>query len=250
MELTAGNSQVLVSYSGRSEILCAQHDYQKFPGLSDDLSTYARNWRGDGWDDIKVNVPHAEGTKIEVRQPVVRPYGQATETNVIVASDTIRNETSEPFKTTVELKGKVEHTLTTEVEEEMTLDVASQIGAEIKIFTGSLTTTVGTTSRKGTSSSERSEVEFTRKVELTVPPNKAYEVKMEAVVETRQVSITLPSRIDGPFRIQYPSRRHGHYYWISQISSAAKNNHNKTNMVTIVKRGTAIDVSTVVTDAE
>ena len=241
---------ISAKFSGNSAILCGEHDYKKFPGLSDDLSTYARNWKGGGWDDIKVNVPHAEGTQISVATPIVEPYGQPTDTTAIIASDTIRNDSSQPFETTVELKGTFENSLTTEVEEEMSLEVGQEIGGEIKIFSASMSMTVATTSRRGYSETKRDEVEFTRSIKLTVPPNKAFDVKMEAVVQRQTVSVTLPSRIEGPFRIQYPERRDGHYFWISYISAAAKNGHQKSDMVTIVQKGTAIDVYTVVTDAK
>ncbi len=250
MELSSDENPISAKFNGKSEILCGEHDHNKFPGLNDDLSTYARNWKGGGWDDIKVNVQYAEGTKILVGKPIVRPYAQPADTTVILASDTIRNDSSEPFETTIELKGTFENSITTEVEQEMSLEVAAEIGAEIKIFSASMSTTVSTTARKGNSVSTSEEVQFTRTVKLTVPPNKAFDVKMEALVESRKVSVTLPSRIEGPFRIQYPSRRDGHYYWISHISAAAKDGHQKTDMVTIVERGTAIDVNTVVTDAE
>ncbi len=248
--MSSNDSPISVQFSGKSEIPCSEHDYYNFPHLVDDLSTYARNWKGGGWDDIKVNVPHAEGTKISVGKPIVRPYDHPTEKTVILANDTVRNDSSEPLETTIELNGTFEDSTTTEVEQEMSLELGTEIGAEIEIFSASMSMTVTTTARKGESSSSSKNIDFKRSLKLTVPPNKAFDVKMEALVESRKVSVTLPSRIEGPFRIQYPSRRDGHYYWISYISAAAKDGHQKTNMVTIVESGIAIDVNTVVTDAE
>ena len=248
--MSSNDSLISAKFTGKSEVPCGEHEYYNFPGLIDDLSTYARNWKGGGWDDIKVNVPHAGGTKILVGKPIVKPYDHPIETTVIIATDTVRNDSSEPFETTVTLKGKFTDNTTTEVEEEMSLEVGTEIGAILEIFSASMSTTVSTTARKGKRVSSSKEIEFTRSVKLTVPPKKALDVKMEAVVESCKVSVTLPCRIEGPFRIQYPSKRDGHYYWISYISAAAKDGHQKTNMVTIVKCGTAIDVNTVVTDAE
>ena len=134
MELSSDDNWITATFKGNSEILCHQHDYSKFPGLSDDLSTYARNWKGGGWDDIKVNVEYAEGTKIVVGKPIVRPYDEPTDTTVTLASDIIRNDSSEPIETIVELKGSFENSLTTKVEEEMSLNVGTEIGGGMQIF--------------------------------------------------------------------------------------------------------------------
>ena len=119
MESYAGDN-VSARYNGNTQILCGEHDYHKFPGLSDDLSTYARNWQGRGWDDIKVNVEYAERTKILVGSPIVRQWGQPSKTAVIIAKDVVRNDSSQQFETTVQLKGVFENTLKLEVQNEMT----------------------------------------------------------------------------------------------------------------------------------
>ena len=122
------------------------------------------------------------------------------------------------------------------------------IGGSLVNCSASMSASLSTTARRGQSTSTKRTVEFTRSVDLKVPPKKAFQVKMEGVVQSCKTSVTLPSRIEGPFRIQYPSRRNGHYYWLSQISAAQKNGHDKTNMVAIVDQGVAIDVRTNVSD--
>ena len=74
---------------------------------------------------------------------------------------------------------------------------------------------------------------------------------MTAVVEKRSVSVTLPCKIEGPFRIQYPSRRDGNYFWISyRISSAARDSNDQENVKIIVENGTAVSVATLIEDLD
>ena len=91
-------------------------------------------------------------------------------------------------------------------------------------------------------------MQYRRSVVLKVPPKKGYSVKMTATVEKRKVSVTLPSMIQRPFRIQYPHPRDGHYYWISYISNAARNNNDQEKMIMTVKDGIAVYVDTVIED--
>ena len=67
--LRSKESNVVAHYYGPPENLCGKHDYKKFPGLNGDLIQYAKNWKGGGWDDIRVNVPDARGTKIDISEP-------------------------------------------------------------------------------------------------------------------------------------------------------------------------------------
>ena len=78
-----------------------------------------------------------------------------------------------------------------------------------------MSTTVSTTTRRGQTETSSMEIQYRRAVNLKLPPKTTYSVKMTATVEKRRVSVTLPSKIQGPFCIQYPQRRDGHYYWIS-----------------------------------
>ena len=65
--------------------MCGEHDYKKFPGLNGDLIQYANNWKGGGWDDIKVNVPFAIGTRIVISDPTVKPKSLPAETSMVIA---------------------------------------------------------------------------------------------------------------------------------------------------------------------
>lgn len=242
-------TKISADYNGPSEILCHEHDYKKFPGLGGDLNEYARNWKGGGWDDIKVNVPAAEGTKIVISQPTVKQLSLPVDSTVILAEDTVRNNTDETMETSIQLKGTHTNSLSATVESELSTELGVEIGGEMEIFAASLSTKVTTTTRKGQTKASSKELQYTRIVNLKVPPKKGYTVKMTAKVETRKLSITLPCKIQGPFRIQYPSHRDGHYYWISYISSAARNSmHDQENFSITVEGGIAIHVDTVIED--
>lgn len=241
-------TSVSATYNGPNEILCHDHDYKKFPGLSTDLIEYAKNWKGGGWDDIKVNVPYASGTKIVVSEPVIKPISLPDDVTVVLAEDTVRNDSDQPIDVSIQLKGTHSDSLSTTVESEFSTEVGVEIGAEIEIFSASMSTKVSTTSRKGKTEVSTKEMQYTRIVHLNVPPNMGFHVKMNALVSKRKVSVTLPSKIQGPFRIQYPSRRDGHYYWISRIGAAAKNNHDQENLIMTVEEGLAIQVDTTVED--
>jgi len=239
---------IYAGYDGPSEILCSEHDYKKFPGLGGDLANYAGNWKGDGWDDIKVNVEFAEGTKIVISEPIVKPQSLPSDTTVVLAEDTVRNDSHETMETSIQLTGTHTDSVSATVESEISTELSAEIGAEIKIFAGSMSTKVSTTARKGKTETLSQQIKHTRVVNMKVPPKKGYRVKMTAKVERREVSVTLPSKIQGPFRIQYPSRRDGHYYWISYISSAASHNNDQANFRITVKEAMAIHVDTVVED--
>ena len=246
--LRSNESNVVAYYYGPTEILCGQHDYKKFPGLNEDLIQYAKNWKGGGWDDIKVNVEFAKGTKIVISQPTVKPKSLPAETSVVIAQDKVYNNTDEPMETTIELMGEYTDSISATVESEFSQQVGVEIGAEIKIFSASMSTTVSTTARKGTTEASSKKMQYRRAVNLKVPPKTAYSVKMTATVEKRKMSVTLPSKIQGPFRIQYPHPRDGHYYWVSYISSAARNNNDQEKMIMTVEDGIAVNVETVIED--
>ena len=246
--MAQSKTETSVYYHGPTEILCHEHDYKKFPGLEGDLAEYARNWKGSGWDDIKVNVQFAEGTKIVVSEPIVKPVSLPVDTAVVIAKDTVRNTSDETVEVSIQLKGTHTNSMSATVESEMSTEVAAEIGGDIDIFTSTLSTKVSTTARKGHTETSSREVQYTRVVNLKVPPHKGFLVKMTATVETRRVSVTLPSKIQGPFRIQYRDRRYGHYYWISYISNAALDNHDQAKLVIIVEDGIAINVETVIQD--
>ena len=247
--LRSKESNVSVEYYGPTEILCGEHDYKKFPGLNGDLSQYANNWKGGGWDDIKVNVPYATGTRIVISNPTVKPKSLPAETFVVIAQDKVYNNTDEPMETTIELKGTHTDSISATVESEFSQEVGVEIGAEIwKILSASVSTKESTTARRGHTETSTREMQYRRVVNLKVPPKTAYSVKMTAMVEKRKVSVTLPSKIQGPFRIQYPSRRDGHYYWISYISNAARNNNDQEKMIMTVEDGIALYVDTVIED--
>ena len=246
--LRSQESNVVANYYGPNEILCGQHDYKKFPGLNEDLKQYADNWKGKGWDDIKVNVEFARGTKIVISEPTVKPKSLPADTSLVIAQDSVRNTTDEPMEAVIELMGTHTDSISATVESEFSQQVGVEIGAEIKIFSASTSVTVSTTARKGHTETSTREMQYRRSVVLKVPPKSAYSVKMTATVEKRKVSVTLPSKIQGPFRIQYPHPRDGHYYWISYISSAARNNNDQENMVMTVEDGIAVNVTTVIED--
>lgn len=248
--LAKSDKSITAKYNGATDILCEPHDYKKFPGLKKDLRDYARNWKGDGWDDIKVNVEDAEGTSIIVRQPIVQQMGEAQYKSVIIASDKVKNDSSEPIQESIQLKGSFTNSISLTVESEISSEVATEIGGSIEIFSASVSTKISTNMRRGKTQTESKSTEFTRVVNLNVPPNKGFRVKMTAMIEERKISVTLPSQIEGRFRIQYPHPRDGHYYWLSYISAAQRNDHDKSNMVTIVKNGLAISVNTVIEDLE
>ena len=235
--LRSRESNIVADYYGHTDILCGEHDYKEFPGLNEDLIRYAKNWKGGGWDDIKVNVEFANGTKIVISDPTVKPKSLPTETSVVIAQDKIHNNTDEPMETTIELIGKHTDVISATVESEFSQQLSVEIGAEIKIFSAAMSTTVSTTARRGQTETSSKEMQYRRAVNLKVPPKTAYSVTMTATVEKRRMSVTLPSKIQGPFRIQYSSPRDGHYYWISYISNAARNNIDQEKMVITVEDG-------------
>ena len=246
--LRSRESNVSVEYYGPTEILCGEHDYKKFPGLNEDLVQYAKNWKGGGWDDIKVNVEYAEGTKIVISEPTVKPKSLPVDTTVIIAQDEVHNKTEETIETSIQLKGTYTNSMTATVESEFSEEVGVEIKAEIEIFSASMSTKVSTTAKRGQSETSTRALEYTRIVNLKVPPKKGYSVKMTAAVEERKVSVTLPTKIQGPFRIQYPQRRDGHYYWITYICNAARNNNDQEKMIMTIEDGIAIYVDTVIED--
>lgn len=241
-------TNIWAGYNGPSEILCSEHDYKKFPGLDGDLAEYAKKWKGGGWDDIKVNVQYALGTKIVISEPIVKPQSLPVDTTVVLAEDTVRNYSDETIETSIQLRGTHTNSMSATVESEFSTELGVEIGAEIDIFSSSMSTKVSTTSRKGQTQTSSQELQYTRVVNLKVPPNKGYRVKMTATVQTREVSVTLPSKIQGLFRIQYPNRRDGHYYWMSYISCAASHNNDQSNFNITVEDGIAIHVDTVIED--
>ena len=152
------------------------------------------------------------------------------------------------METIIELKGTHTDSISATVESEFSQEVGVEIGAEIKIFSASVSTKVSTTARRGHTETSTREMQYRRAVNLKVPPKTAYSVKMTATVEKRKVSVTLPSKIQGPFRIQYPSKRDGHFYWISYISNAARNNNDHEKIIITVEDGIALYVDTVIED--
>lgn len=248
MSLAKSDKSIEVKYDGATEILCGEHDYKKFPGLEEDLANYANNWKGSGWGDIKVNVKDAEGTAIVVHQPIVKPLGDSHNESVVIVEDKVRNDSSEPINSSIQLKGTFTNSLSSTVESEMSREVAAEIGGAVEIYSASVSTKVSATAKKGQTETSSETTEYTRIVNFTLPPKKGFMVKMIAEVEKRKISVTLPSKIQGKFRIQYPSKRDGAYYWISYISAAQQHNHDESNMVIIVDNGKAIDVKTVIQD--
>ena len=240
--LRSKESNVVAYYYGPTEILCREHDYKKFPGLNADLVQYADNWKGKGWDDIKVNVEFARGTKIVISEPTVKPESLPADTSLVIAQDSVRNLSSEPFQTVIELTGTHTDSISATVESEFSQQVGVEIGAEMKISSATTSVTVSTTARKGHTETSSREMQYRRSVVLKVPPKSAYSVKMTAEVEKRKASVTLPSKIQGPFRIQYPHPRDGHLYWTSYISNAARNNNDQEKMVMTVEEEIAVNV--------
>jgi hypothetical protein len=245
--LTSVEPHIQATYVGKTNIPCGEHDYKKFPGLEAALRKYADKTFGGGWDDLKLNVDGYDAA-IYVSTPIVKPYGTPSDTTVILASNRVHNDSSDPFETKVELTGTFEDSFATTVEKEMSTEVATEIGGNIEIFSAKLSTKLSTTSRKGVTSKKGKSVAFKRTVTLKVPPKRAFQVKMEAVVENRKITVTLPCHIEGWCRVQYPRPRNGHYYWYFHTSAAATNGHEKTDMVTIVENGTAIYSKTLVID--
>ena len=141
---------------------------------------------------------------------IVKRLNLPEDTTVVLAEDTVRNNTDETMETSIQLKGTHTNSLSATVESELSRELGVEIGGEIEVFAASLSTKVSTTARKGQTKASSKEQQYTRIVNLKVPPKTGYTVKMTAKVETRKMSITLPSKIQGLFRIQYPNRRDGH----------------------------------------
>ena len=120
---------------------------------------------------------------------------------MVIAQDNVRNITDEPMEAVIELTGTHTDSISATVESEFSQQVGVEIGVEMKIFSATTSVTVSTTARKGHTETSSREMQYRRYVLLKPPPKTAYSVNMTAKVEKRKVSVTLPRKIQGPFRI-------------------------------------------------
>ncbi|MCL6755257.1 hypothetical protein KBT16_31495 [Nostoc sp. CCCryo 231-06] len=237
---------VNVNYTGQTKVLCAEHDYRIFTGLESDLSNYARGWKGSGWDDLKVNVQYAEGTAIYVSNPIITPFGQPEVAQVILDNTHIQNTSDKTISTKVVLRGSIEQSVSVSVTDSFSTEISSKVGGDIKAVSVELglTTTISTSSTS--TNTETKKVEYEKSVEIAVDPGKAYDCQLIATVKKRKYQFDMEARIDGSVRIQYPSPRDGHYYWIFLIDSAW---HNQDKLSGIISDGFAIDAQILVSNS-
>jgi hypothetical protein len=237
---------VNLSYTGQTKVLCANHDYRLFTGLESDLSNYARGWKGSGWDDLKVNVEFAEGTAIYVSNPIITPLGQPEVAQVILDNTHIQNTSDKAITTKVVLKGSIEQSVSVSVTDSFSTEISSKVGGDIKAVSVEMGITTTISTEKTSTNTETKKVEYEKSVELVVDPGKAYDCQLIATVKKTRYQFDMEARIDGPVRIQYPSRRDGHYYWIFWIDSAW---HNQDKLSGVISDGFAIDAQILVSNS-
>jgi len=235
-----------LSYTGQTKVSCGDHDYRLFTGLESDLINYARGWKGSGWDDLKVNVEFAQGTAIYVSNPIITPLGQPEVAQVILDSTHIENTSDNKINTKIVLKGTIEQSLSISVTDSFSRQIASKVGGAIQAASLEMGITTTISTEGNSTNTETKKVEYEKSVEIPVEPGKAYDCQLIATVKKTRYQFDMEARIDGPVRIQYPSPRDGHYYWIFSIDSAW---HNQDKLSGIISDGFAIDAQIIVTNS-
>ncbi|NER28424.1 MAG: hypothetical protein F6J89_12505 [Symploca sp. SIO1C4] len=238
---------VTITNNGKRTILCEPHDYKLFNGLERDLADYARKWKGGGWDDLKVNVDYAEGTSIYISRAELTPLGKPETSQLIIDSTHIENTSDETINVDVSLEGTIETTLSASITDSFSANISEKIGGDIEIFSAEVQLGMTMSYSETTTETEKKSITYKKKVAVKVEPGKAYDCDLVVHVKRAKYKFEISADIEGPVRIQYPSRRDGHYYWIFGIASYM---HNTDELLGTITNSYAIDSHIIVSNSE
>ncbi|MED3088006.1 ETX/MTX2 family pore-forming toxin [Bacillus toyonensis] len=155
--------------------------------------------------------------------------------NVILAQDTLTNNTNEPFTTTITLTGSwtksstVTSSTTTglKITTKLSIKKVFEIGGEV-----SFSTTIG--------SSEATSETFTvsKAVTVTVPAQSRRNIQLTAKIARESADFSAPITVDGYFGANFPRRvgPGGHYFWFNPARDVL-------NATSGTLRGTVTNVS-------
>nr|BAC79010.1 crystal protein [Bacillus thuringiensis serovar dakota] len=155
--------------------------------------------------------------------------------NVILAQDTLTNNTNEPFTTTITITGSFTNTSTVtsstttgfKFTSKLSIKKVFEIGGEV-----SFSTTIGT------SETTTETITVSKSVTVTVPAQSRRTIQLTAKIAKESADFSAPITVDGYFGANFPKRvgPGGHYFWFNPARDVL-------NTTSGTLRGTVTNVS-------